>query len=625
MSASTPKLTVGFEWHQRLRTHKLFCDCPSELDREPDRSERRFLRLSSSELGEMDPAALLESQRSRSFEYRYSTDTACLVELDEAPPHQVNEDALRIALKVALMLKMKVLGEIRVMRKVVLDGSNTAGFQRTMLVAVGTDDSKVSTSHGDVRLATLCLEEESAFIVSTAEKEAVYRLDRLGIPLIELATHPDIHAPEQARELAEEVGLRLRLTGDVQRGIGSIRQDVNISVEGGSRQEVKGVQDLQLLDKIIELEGRRQAALLTIREELRRRKVELDKSEPFDVSEALARSGSSLIQAALKKGHGALCLPTPGLEGLLGTELVPGRRFGRELAEYAGAWAGVGGIVHSDELPAYGISEEETQAVRKACGLGTKGAFVLVLAEEQRARRALEVVLQRLLQARVGVPSETRKANEDGTTSYMRPLPGAARMYPETDLPPIVVSKNMIEEVAKALPPTPAELGERFIGLGLSEHAALQLVRSTKLEAFESAVSAGATPAVAASAILNIMPSLRREGVDVDSVSDLEIARGLADFCKLNLPNESLEALLRELASKGNAEDALSALRVQVVSEDEARRIIKQIVSDRADFVRKEGKGSVKALMGAAMEKLRGRVPGNEVHRILEEEVEAVL
>jgi len=625
MSRPSRRVTVGFEWHQRLKTHKLFCDCPSELGVEPERSEIRFLRLSSSELGEVDPAALLEAQRSRKFEYKYSTDSTCLVELDEAPPHTVNEEALRTALKVAVMFKMRALDEIRVMRKVVLDGSNTSGFQRTMLVAVGTEDSKIETSAGDVKLTTLCLEEESAFIVQTGGREAIYRLDRLGIPLIELATAPDIHSADQAREVAEEVGLRLRLTGEVQRGIGSIRQDLNISVEDGSRQEIKGVQELQLLSAIIEQEARRQIALIEIRDELRRRGASLRELKIVEVTDQLKGSGSSLVQGALKKGHRALCLPSPSFEGLLGRELVSGRRLGKELAEYAQAWASVGGVIHSDELPNYGISAEETRAIRKACGLGATGAFILVLAEEERGRRALEAVFNRLQEAISGVPSETRKANDDGTTTYLRPLPGSARMYPETDLPPIVIKRDVLERIASELPPSPAELRDKFIRLGLSEHATLQLLRSPKLEIFNSSVSAGADPVTVASAILNTMPSLRREGIDVDSLVDSELVKGMAEFCRLNLPKESMDRFLRELVAKGNARDALDALKSPMITKEEARKIVRSIVRERASLVKEKGKASLKPLMGVVMEELRGKFPGSELHKILEEEIEEVL
>ncbi|TLN16180.1 Glu-tRNA(Gln) amidotransferase subunit GatE, partial [bacterium] len=322
---------------------------------------------------------------------------------------------------------------------VVLDGSNTSGFQRTMLIALGTDDSITETSNGPVRLATLCLEEESAYIEKSEAREAFYRLDRLGIPLVEVATEPDIHSPEQALEVAEEVGLMLRLTGDVQRGIGTIRQDLNVSVEGGSRQEIKGVQELELLGDIVRLEAQRQLNLLEIRNELGKRKAKTTGFNRIDVTTAFSETNSSLAKSAISKGHRIMCLSVPGFEGLLGRALQPNRRLGTELADYARVWAGLGGIIHSDELPAYGISETEVSEIRKLCCEAKPTAFILVLGEEHRARRALTAIHDRLETALKGVPSETRKVNEDGTTSYQRPLPGSARMYPETDLPPIAI------------------------------------------------------------------------------------------------------------------------------------------------------------------------------------------
>ncbi|MEM2841938.1 MAG: Glu-tRNA(Gln) amidotransferase GatDE subunit E, partial [Thermoproteota archaeon] len=214
------KVKVGLEWHQRLCSRKLFCHCPSNLNLDPEYWITRKLRISSSELGELDPAAAVEAARSRIFNYGFNRSSACLVELDEAPPFPLNEEALMIVLKMALYFKMMVVDEVRVMRKTVIDGSNTSGFQRTALVALGTPESYIETSEGKVSLKTLCLEEESAFIVEKGGSEVSYKLDRLAIPLVELATAPEIRSPEQAEELAEEVGLMMRLTGDVQRGLG---------------------------------------------------------------------------------------------------------------------------------------------------------------------------------------------------------------------------------------------------------------------------------------------------------------------------------------------------------------------------------------------------------------------
>lgn len=625
MKGEGPRITVGLEWHQRLKSHKLFCKCPSEVGVNPEGYETRYLRISSSELGEQDPAALLEAHRARRFRYGYSPSAACLVELDESPPHSINEEALRIALKIALMFKMQIVDEVRVMRKVVLDGSNTTGFQRTMLIAIGTPESVIETSMGKIRLSTLCLEEESAFIEKSETKEAYYRLDRLGIPLVEIATEPDIHSPEQAREVAEEVGLRLRLTGDVQRGLGTIRQDLNISIEGGSRQEIKGLQELELIDKIVRLEACRQLSLLKIKDELLRRNIQIGDFLIFDVTPALMATESPIIKSAISRGERVFCLPAPGFEGILGMELQPNRRFGAELADYARVWGGVEGLIHSDELSVFGISESDAPKIRKLCFIEERSAFILVIGDEKRATAALRAIQERLKMAIQGVPSETRKAEEDGTTSYLRPLPGPARMYPETDLPPIIIEEKLLKEMMKTLPPTPSEYIKKLISLGLNEHMANQIVRSPKLPLFEDAIKAGIEPTLIASCILNLIPMLRRDGIPVDSIPENSLLKALMIVTERKMPKELLPDLLKELTMRMDVEEAINAIHKGRIEEKELRRLLRELVHSRIDFVKQKGKDSIGALMGVAMQQLRGRAAGSDIYRILKEEVEKVI
>lgn len=619
------EFSVGFEWHQRLKTHKLFCDCPSILGIKPELRVIRYMRLSYSELGEQDPAALLEAQRARKFNYDLSPESACLVELDEAPPHLINEEALRIAIKIALMFRMQVVDEIRVMRKVVLDGSNTTGFQRTALVAIGTKDSFIETKDGPVRLKTLCLEEESAFIEETGREEASYRLDRLGIPLIELATAPDVHTVEQAVEVAEKVGLMLRLTGDVQRGIGSIRQDINISIREGSRQEIKGVQELELIPNIIRYEVERQRKLIEIREKLKERNVKKVEFNYFDVSEELKETKSKIVKDSFSKGERAYLMPTPGFEGLLGFQIQPNRRLGTELADYARVWAGVRGILHSDELPGYGITSEEISRIRKSTGIGENTAFVIVLAKENRAKIALKAINDRLNMAIVGVPSETRKVNEDGTTSYLRPLPGAARMYPETDLPPIVVRKEILEEITRTLPPTPEEATKQIVEMGLSEHMAKQLIRSPELHVFYRLVEEKVDPVFAASALLNTIPSLRRRGISVDEISEDDLCSLLISFSREKIPKESLEEAIVLLAGKKSTSEIIKEIKSKVVDESYARETIRKVVLSNKELIKQRKESSIKPLMGIVMKELRGKVDGEKVYEILKEEIMKVI
>lgn len=251
----------GIEIHQQLETHKLFCNCPSELKDDPhDISIKRRLRPVPGEEGEVDIAAKHETEKNLEFTYEGYSDNTCLVELDEEPPHDLNKDALKTVLEICKLLNCNIVDEIQVMRKTVLDGSNTSGFQRTMLVGF---NGYLETSYGKVGIDSVCLEEDSArrvgrILQGKKEKSKVYRLDRLGIPLVEIATNPDIKNPAQCKETAEKLGMILRSTGKVKRGIGVIRQDVNVSIAKGSRVEIKGFQDLKNIPKIIKGEIKRQ-------------------------------------------------------------------------------------------------------------------------------------------------------------------------------------------------------------------------------------------------------------------------------------------------------------------------------------------------------------------------------
>ncbi|TKJ17538.1 Glu-tRNA(Gln) amidotransferase GatDE subunit E [Candidatus Woesearchaeota archaeon B3_Woes] len=258
----------GLEIHQQLEGKKLFCDCHTINSKEkPDVHFERRLRAVVGETGEIDITAKYEMEKSKKFIYEADSKDCCLVEMDEEPPHSINKEAVDVVLQVALMLKAKIVDEIQVMRKTVIDGSNVSGFQRTALVAYG---GVVETSKGNVGIPTICLEEEAAQKAEETKEYTKYRLDRLGIPLIEIATDPDIKDNEHAKEVAEKIGMILRSTGKVKRGIGTIRQDVNVSIKGKSRVEMKGFQDLRSILIIIEKEVNRQIKLSKSSPEVRK-------------------------------------------------------------------------------------------------------------------------------------------------------------------------------------------------------------------------------------------------------------------------------------------------------------------------------------------------------------------
>jgi len=618
-------LKVGLEIHQRLDSHKLFCNCPSNLrEDEPHTWIKRRLGISYSELGALDPAARFESLRKRDFLYGIYYDTTCEVEADESPPHPLNEDALRITIMIALMLKMRPVDEVHVMRKIVVDGSNTTGFQRTALVAVGDDNSYIETKWGPVRMATLCLEEESAYIVDSTPEMARYRLDRLGIPLVELATQPDIWHPDQAREAALILGRILRATGRVQRGIGTIRQDINVSIEGGARQEIKGVQELDLIPEIIRREVQRQLSLLEIREELLSRGVvekEID-SPIVDVTHLFESSSSKVVKRSLSKGAKVFGIRAKGFKGILGREIQPGRRFGTELADYARVFGGVKGILHGDELPGYGISEEEVTSVRKALSCEERDSFILVIGDVVSAELALNSVKERMKYALIGVPNETRKALPDGNTSFMRPMPGSARMYPETDVLP-VNTRKILREVSSKLPAMPKDIVSSLVSkFGLTEELAWELFDSGRVELFRRLAEKYKIPSrFFASVLVSLLKSLRRGGIPVENITSNhfeEVARYLSEG---KLAKEAVPEALAGIAT-GKYNSVEEFVREHSLSLDQLDNIIEEALSKLSDKIADRGMGAHGMVMGEVMKIVRGKIDGSIVSKRVKEKLE---
>lgn len=590
-------MKCGLEIHQRLDTGKLFCRCASVLA-EPERAAdcrfRRKLRASAGEMGELDIAARMEQEREREFHYDGFAESCCLVEADEEPPHPMDREALLVVLGIAQQLNMRVFDELHVMRKIVVDGSNTSGFQRTCLVAAG---GYLETSKGKVRISTVAVEEESSGIVSEEAHIKHYRLDRLGIPLIELATEPDIVDAEHCKEVAEKIGLILRATGKVARGIGTIRQDVNVSTEKGARVEIKGAQDLRMLPMLVQNEVNRQEELLRVIGEIRKRLGDKElKARIVDLSGVFAKTECALIKRALESGGQVLGMRLEAHEGLLGRELAPGRRYGTELSDYAKS-AGVKGIIHSDEdlIGKYKIGKAELEAVNRKLETGKGDAFVLVAAHRTTAERALHKVLERANMR--AVPEETRKANPDGTSSYMRPLAGRARMYPETDLETIVVTDELLEEARKAAGGGLEEKEEKLRGM-LNPEMAGRMLRSRNLQLFEELVDAGAEPMLAATTLEQTLVELRREGLELarprEQLLELFSEYGKGLFVKAAIP----DVLRRMCAGKGVRE---AAKGLEKITGAELKRLVKEKGGD----------------FGAIMREYRLRVDAGELKKAM--------
>jgi glutamyl-tRNA(Gln) amidotransferase subunit E len=608
-------LVAGLEIHQQLDTAtKLFCECPTAL-REPaaaDHRLTRYLHPTRSELGELDQAAVEESQVDREFEY-LAYDTTCLVEEDDEPPHRLCEEAVGTTLEIADLLDMTVVDQVQVMRKLVIDGSNTSGFQRTALVARG---GSLETDEGTVRVEDLMLEEESAQRVAETGDGVRYSLDRLGIPLVEIGTKPDISTPAQAKAAAERIGMLLRSTGKVRRGLGTIRQDVNVSIEDGARVELKGVQSLDDIDDIVRNEVGRQVELLAVADELADRDASV--GDPVDVSDTFADTDSGVIRGALDDDGSVMAVPLYGFDGLVGRELQPDRRLGTELSDHAKRH-GAGGIFHTDELPAYGVTGAEVEALYDAVGAGEADAVAIVADTDEVAETAVEAVAERARTAMEGVPEETRGANEDATSEYLRPLPGAARMYPETDVPPVEPDPSTVE-APELLTEKAARYEEAF---GLDAGLAEQVAYGERWNLFEQAVDMGVDPSLAAGTVESTVTELRRDGVPVERLADRQFLETFELIADGELAKEGVGDLLAALAADPDrsAAAAADAEGLGSAAEDEVREAVVAVVERNADQVAEEGMGAFSGLMGECMGELRGQADGDLVSDVLREEI----
>jgi len=607
-------LKVGLEIHQQLAAHKLFCEDVSALvDTAAGQRFRRRLRPTQSELGEVDAAALEEAKRRLTFVYETTTNS-CLVEADEEPPHPPNPEALDIALEIALLLNARPVSEVDFMRKIVIDGSNTSGFQRSALVAM---DGWLETNGKRIGVPTILLEEDAARKLGEAENEVVYRLDRLGIPLVELATTPNIETPDEARDVALTFGSLLRATRKVKRGIGTIREDLNVSIEGGARIEIKGVQELRMIATFVEREVERQAMLLAVAVELKKRNIRSVPTNVRDVTTVFRETESKVVRTALKKGGVVLGWALPGFAGLLKGKLGP------ELAAHARI-AGVAGIFHSDELPGYGITQAELDAVRNGLGLGAPDACVLVAEEEMKARGAIDEMGPRATAALHGVPPETREPRPDGTTAYARPLPGKARMYPETDVPPIRVTADRLRRIREHLPEKPDDTIARLAReYGIHAQQARQLVQEGSDAAFEAIAREFGEAKQVATVLLYTFGELRREGFDVDGIP-VDHLRELFSLLKAGrFAKEAVPEIVREMArTHARASEAMGALGVTRMSRQDLETIVDEALRASEDLIESRGNAAEKALMGQVMERVRGRADGKLVSEVLHERLE---
>lgn len=615
-------LKVGIEIHQQLNVGKLFCDCDSEFSDEHHKEFLRRLRPTQSELGEIDRAALEESERKMHFRYQ-TVAYSCLVEADEEPPHDANRRAIEAALEMSALLEMTPADEVQFMRKIVIDGSNTGGFQRTALVST---NGSLNVDGKKISIPTLCLEEDAARKIAEHGSEVTYRLDRLGIPLIEIATGPDIATPEEARLVAERLGSLLRATKKVRRGIGTIREDINISISGGARVEIKGAQDLRLLHTYVEEEVKRQLALLDVKKVLRDRGARRVDPEIKDLSALLRETRCKVLKGALDSDGKILAVKLPKFFDTLGPTENKVKRLGPEMASHARV-AGVKGLFHSDELPGYGMTVAEVEDVRSALSVERDDAFVIVADEESKARAAMIRAVERANAGIDGVPEETRDPLPDGQTVYSRPLPGKDRMYPETDVRPILVDEALLESIRLNLPERPEEKVARFVKeFGISKDQAESLVKVGFDDEFEFLAKEFGSSQVVARIYLNTYPELEKQGHDPTKLSLDTMKDVLTSLKEGRFAKEAVPKILASVLENGHTVDrAVETAGVETVEIESVRSVCERVVREREKFIKDRGESALGPLMGIVMKELRGRVDGKVISEILSEKIRQLL
>ncbi len=613
-------LKVGLEIHQQLNTkRKLFCHCPTVLRTDdPIFTVERKLRPTPSEIGEVDVAALKEYMRGKTYIYQYY-DTNCLVELDEEPPHLVSDEAKVIGVEVSLLLNSNIIEEIQVMRKTVLDGSNTSAFQRTMLIST---NGYIKTKDGPVSILTVCIEEDAARLISQDDTTKTFRLDRLGIPLVEIATGPDISNPEQAKEAAYILGQILRATGKVKRGLGTIRQDLNVSIREGGRVELKGVQKLEMIPLWVEREIERQINLVEIKKELNNKSSEKDlELKIIELTDIFSNTSSKIIASSIKKNGAVYGIKLKNFKGILGKEIQKGRRFGTELADHAKTY-GLSGLFHIDELPNYGITADEVNKIKTKLKINELDSFVIITGKKDICYKALEEVFERCKKAFSGVPNETRDALDDGNSKYSRPLPGRARMYPETDILPFTIDTKLIDNIKENLPETFDEKVKGFISkYGLKKEEAERIVYENP-ELFEKVSTTLDIKSTIFIKALDLSKNLEKEEGYVtddetlyllfEKVSKGIIAKeGIEEVLKRVSKGEDIEKVLSEFSSENSSFDVESA--------------IEKIIMEKRDFIVEKGDRAISPLMGICMKEFRGKVDGSLINKILKEKIEEIL
>ncbi len=612
----------GLEIHQQLLTEKkLFCRCPAgRYSDKYDAEILRHMRPTLSELGEYDGTALMEFKTRKEIIYRINRETVCTYEMDDTPPFMIDEQALDHALGIAMLYNLNLVDELHIARKQYLDGSIPTGFQRTTIVGV---NGSIPYKDRRISIVQLGLEEDACREISDVGHRRIYRTDRLGMPLIETVTGPDMRTPQEAAEVAQILRRLVRSTGHVRTGLGAGREDVNVSVHGGTRIEIKGVPRIPRIPLLTYHEAMRQWSLLRLRDELHRRGVtpETFKSETADVSRILHNTSYQPIRDALEAGQVASCVVLRGFHDLLAWQTQTNTRFSREISDRVRVVAcltKLPNIVHSDSASET-LSSPKWEAVRKAVKATADDTLVVVWGSPEDVKTGAQEIAIRAREATIGVPSETRQALKDGTNGFERILPGPDRMYPDTDLPPKQVTEERLERLRRGLPVPIWTREAWYRELGVPADVVRPLAMSQLAGLYETLVKDWKIDAKLASVALIQYPKrLRRKGLDPARLGAVLAEDNLKNIFALyrdkKIARDGIYLAMTGGFPDGRPRPVPSAAEVAALVEDEAKRLATMKIHNPAKT------GHV--LMGLVMSRLRGLVDGAAAASVVAAKIE---
>ncbi len=613
-------LKIGIEIHQQLASkNKLFCHCPNELQgtRTPDFTILRKQRPVLGEEGKFDKGMLVEFLKKGSIVYEGYYDCTCTYELDETPPFHINEECLDITLEICALFKTEIIREVHICRKNYVDGSVPAGFQRT--IEIGQNGKLLLKSGKEIGIENIFLEEDAARRIKTEGKISFFRVDRLGVPLNEITTAPEIHTPEEAKDAAYRIGLLLRSANKVKRVIGSTRQDINISIKGGERIEVKGVQKLDWIPLLVKFECQRQLSLIEIKKDLKKLNLKPSdiKNKTIDLSKFFKNTPCRFVKSGIKNGQKLIALKIPGFKGIYGKELNPNRRFGTEVAEKIKVLTGLQGLIHSDEdlRGKYKFTEKEVNHIKEKLDVGENDLFILLLAKGIPLENALDIILDRTKQAFKGVPEETRRAQDDGTHIFLRELGGEKRLYPDTDSQSFVISEERIQRIKESVGPYPWDIIDDYskkykIPGDLFE----DLIMRGKLQLFDKLIKIlPDNPTLVIRTITDMLKVLHRENRDIEQLEERHFSTLLKGLKKGAIAKEALESILRIwIDFPGlSLEKAKEKAGISSFDLNDLDKIIQEIIDKNIELIKTRGRGATGPLMGDVMKKVgRGVVDG---------------